>query len=118
MVNMVTQQIGAVINPLIQDSNKSYQAMSVQMEQMDDFFGAPATRNVPMPRNLSVGLTESPTVGQINQMPEIRTQPQRVQIPAQEESKTVPILVNRHQDVDQVVVQCNTPFSQQRNINI
>jgi len=117
MVNMVTQQIGAVINPLIQDSNKSYQAMSVQMEQMDDFFGAPATRNVPMPRNLSVGLTESPTVGQINQMPEIRTQPQRVQIPAQEELEAVPILVNRHQDADQVIVQARqNNYEGQNNI--
>jgi len=72
---------------------------------MADFFGAPATRNVPTPRNLSAGLTESPTVGQINQTPEIRKQPQRVPIPAQEEPETVPILVNRHQDADQVVVQ-------------
>jgi len=72
---MVTQQIGAVINTLIQDSNKSYQALSVQMERMADFFGALAVRNVPTPRNLSAGLTESPTVGQINQTPEVRTQP-------------------------------------------
>jgi len=83
MVNMVTQQIGAVINPLIQDSNKSDQALSIQMERMADFFGAPVARNVLTPQNLSVGQTESPTVGQINQTPEIRTQPQRVQIPAQ-----------------------------------
>jgi len=40
MVNLVTQQIGAVINTLIQDTNKSYQALSVQMERMADFFGA------------------------------------------------------------------------------
>jgi len=40
MVNIVTQQIGALINPLIQDSNRSYQALSVQMERMADFFGA------------------------------------------------------------------------------
>jgi len=49
---------------------------------MADFFGAPAARNVQTPRNLGAGLTESPTVGQINQTPEIRTQPQRVPIPA------------------------------------
>ena len=28
MVNMVTQQIGTVINPLIRDTNNSYQAVS------------------------------------------------------------------------------------------
>ena len=93
---MVTQQIGAVINPLIQDLNRSYQALSVQMERMADFFGAPAARNVPTPRNLSVGLTESPTVGQTNQTPEIRTQTQRVPTPAQVEPEMVPILVDRH----------------------
>jgi len=101
MVNMVTQQIGAVINPLIQDSNRSYQALSVQMEQMADFFGAPAARSVRTPRNLSAGLTESLAVGQTNQTPEIRAQAQRVSTSAPKE----PVLVNRHQDADQVVVQ-------------
>jgi len=105
MVNMVTQQIGAIINPLIQDSNKSYQALSVQMERMADFFGAPAARNALAPRNLNAGPTKNPTVGQINQVSENRAQPQRVQPPAQEEPETVPIVVNWHQDVDQVVMQ-------------
>jgi len=117
MVNMVTQQIGTVINPLIQDSNKSYQALSVQMERMADFFGAPAARNAPAPRNLSVWPTENPTFGQINQAPEIRAQPQRVQLPAQEEPKTVPIVVNRHQDADQVVMQARrNNYEGQNNI--
>jgi len=48
MVNLVTQQIGAIINPLIQDTNKSYQPLSIQMERMADFFGAPAARNTPV----------------------------------------------------------------------
>jgi len=113
MVNMVTQQIGVVINPLIQDSNRSYQALFVQMEQMADFFGAPAARNVPTPRNLSAGVTESLTVGQTNQAPEIQEQAQRVPTPAPEEPATVPILVNRHQDAD-----CNTPKSQHKNFCI
>jgi len=94
MVNMVTQQIGTVINPLIQDSNKSYQPLSVQMERMADFFGAPAARSMPTPQNLSAGLTESLTVVQMNQTPEIRAQAQRVPTSAPEEPATVPILVN------------------------
>jgi len=117
MVNMVTQQICAVINPLIQDSNKSYQALSFQMERMTDFFGAPAARNASVPRNLNVGPTENPTVGQINQAPEIRAQPQRVQPPTQEEPETVPIVVNRHQDADQVVMQAfRNNYEGQNNI--
>jgi hypothetical protein len=42
MVNLVTQQMVAVINPLIRDTNNSYQALSGQMERIADFFGAPA----------------------------------------------------------------------------
>jgi len=75
MVNMVTQQIGAVIKPLIQDTNKSYQALSVQMERMADFFGAPAARNTPVSRNLNVGSIENPAVSQINHVPENQAQP-------------------------------------------
>ena len=104
MVNMVTQQIGAVINPLIQDSNKSYQVLSVQMERMANFFGPPAARNMPVSQNLNAGSTENPTVGQINQEHENRVQPKRVQPPAQEELEAVPIVVNRHQDADQLVM--------------
>jgi hypothetical protein len=40
MVNQVTQKIGTVINPLIRDTNNSYQAMSAQMERIANFFGA------------------------------------------------------------------------------
>jgi len=40
-----------------------------------------------------------------------------VQIPAQEEPETVPILVNRHQDADQVVVQaCQINYEGQNNM--
>jgi len=67
--------LGAVINPLIQDMNKSYQALSVQMERMADFFGAPAARNTPMSRNLNAGLVENPAVSQINPVPENQAQP-------------------------------------------
>jgi len=70
MVNLVTQQIGGVINPLIQDMNKSYQALSVQMERMADFFGAPAARNTPVSQNLNAGSVENTTVSQINQVPD------------------------------------------------
>jgi len=117
MVNLVTQQVGAVINPLIRDTNKSYQAMSVQMERMADLFGAPAARNTPVSRNLNAGSVENPAVSQINQVPENQGQPQRIQQPAQEEPEAVPIVVNRHQDADQVVMQARrNNYKGQNNI--
>ena len=41
MVNMLTQQIGTVFNPLIQNTNQSYQLLANQMGRIVDFFGAP-----------------------------------------------------------------------------
>jgi hypothetical protein len=38
-------------------------------------------------------------------VPETQTQPPRLQQPVQEEPERVPIMVNRHQDADQVVMQ-------------
>jgi len=49
MVNQVTQQIGTIINPLIRDTNNSYQALSAQMERIANFFGAPPARNTSVP---------------------------------------------------------------------
>jgi len=67
-VNMVTQQIGTIINPLIRDTNNSYQAMSTQMERISNFFGAPPARNIPVPQNLNARPIETPTDGQVNQV--------------------------------------------------
>jgi len=84
---------------------------------MDDYFGAPAARNTPVSRNLNAGSVENPAVSQINQVPENQAQPQRIQRPAQEEPRGVPIVVNRHQDADQVVVQaCRNNYEGQNNI--
>jgi len=38
MVNLLTQQIGIVFNPLIRDTNRSYQALTTQMGRIADFF--------------------------------------------------------------------------------
>jgi hypothetical protein len=46
MVNMFTQKIGTVFNPLIRDTHNSYLALSEQMGRIKDFFGAPPRRNV------------------------------------------------------------------------
>jgi hypothetical protein len=105
MANLVTQQMGAVINPLIRESNNSYQALSAQMERIADFCSAPAAQDRPVTRNPNVGSVENPAVSQNNQVPETQTQPPRVQQQAPKEPERMPIVVNRHQDADQVVMQ-------------
>ena len=50
-------------------------------------------------------------------MPENQAQPQRIQQPAQEEPGGVPIMVNRHQEADKVVVQARrNNYEGQNNI--
>ena len=41
MVNLLTQQIGTVFNPLIRDTNRSYEALTTQMRKIEDFFAPP-----------------------------------------------------------------------------
>ncbi|KAH1247616.1 hypothetical protein GmHk_06G017478 [Glycine max] len=48
MVNMLTQQIGTVINPLIQNTNDSYQMLTNQISRIADFFGAPPIQQPPI----------------------------------------------------------------------
>ena len=50
MVNMLTQQIGTMFNPLIQNTNQSYQVLATQMGRIADFFGAPQVPNQPVPQ--------------------------------------------------------------------
>jgi len=49
-VNMLTQQIGTIFNPLIRDTHYSYLALSDPMRRIADFFGAPRRRNVQIPQ--------------------------------------------------------------------
>ncbi|PNX89261.1 hypothetical protein L195_g045379, partial [Trifolium pratense] len=41
IVNLLTQQIGTVFNPLIQNTNESYQMLAFQMSRIADFLGTP-----------------------------------------------------------------------------
>ena len=52
MVNLLTQQIGTVFNPLIQTTNQGYQALATQMGRIVDFF-------TPSANCLSTFLTEA-----------------------------------------------------------
>jgi len=41
MVNLLTQQIDTVFNPLIQSINQSYQALATQVGRIADLFAPP-----------------------------------------------------------------------------
>lgn len=47
MVKMLTQQIGTMFNPLIQNTNHNYKLLANQMGQIVDFFGAPQALPLP-----------------------------------------------------------------------
>lgn len=54
MVHMLTQQIGTVLRPLIQNSTQSYQQLATQMTRIGNFLGAPRVqvRHNFLPENL------------------------------------------------------------------
>jgi hypothetical protein len=49
MVNLLTQKIGTVFNPLIRDTNRSYQDSTTQMGRIADFFAPsePVYQSIP-----------------------------------------------------------------------
>lgn len=52
MIHMLTQQMGTILRPLIQDSTQSYQQLATQMTQIGDFLRAPRAqirKNPPPP---------------------------------------------------------------------
>ena len=117
MVNMMTQQIGTVINPLIRDTNTSYQRLSDQMERIANFFGAPPIQNNPLPQNRNLRAIEIIADEPVVRNHENIVQPQVVQPQVQAEPERQPILVNRNQDADQVVLQARrNNFDGQNNI--
>lgn len=50
MVNMLTQHIGTVFNPLIHNTTQSYKLLANHMIRIDDFFGAPPAQARPIPQ--------------------------------------------------------------------
>lgn len=51
MAHMLTQQMGIILRPLIQDSTQSYQQLETQMTRIENFLGAPRAqvRQTPPP---------------------------------------------------------------------
>ncbi|WJX89442.1 hypothetical protein P8452_71441 [Trifolium repens] len=137
MVNMLTQQIGTVFNPLIQNTNQSYQLLANQMGRIADFFGAPQAHNQQVPQiqnvvpsqitqapNNAIMLAPNNVVNPINQVqqpvpvaePQVQIQAQQQALPQVEQNPGI-VLVNRNQNADDVVrnVQ-NYNFAGQNNI--
>ncbi|KEH16963.1 hypothetical protein MTR_0059s0080 [Medicago truncatula] len=76
MVNLLTQEIGTVFNPLIRDTNRSYQALTTQMGRIKDFL-------------------------LLHNMPQLVPQPQPVEPVIQVQPEVV--LVDRNHDAYEVV---------------
>ncbi|WJX46260.1 hypothetical protein P8452_33079 [Trifolium repens] len=134
MVNMLTQQIGTVFNPLIQNTNQSYQLLANQMGRIADFFGAPQAHNQQVPQiqnvvplqiaqapNNAIMLAPNNVANQVQQPvpvvePQVQIQAQQQALPQVEQNPGI-VLVNRNQNADDVVrnVQ-NNNFAGQNNI--
>jgi len=72
------------------------------MECKANYFGAPPTRNVPVPQETNTSV-EVPTKRNTDQLTENRVL-RRAPLPNQEEPERIPVLVNRRQSADQVVM--------------
>jgi len=95
----ITQQIGTMFNPLIRDTNRSYQALTIQMERITDFFAPPQPAYQPVTQiqnQQSLRLVE-PMV----QRPQLVPQPQPVEPVIQGQLEV--ILVGRNDNADEVV---------------
>ncbi|XP_058778195.1 uncharacterized protein LOC131652365, partial [Vicia villosa] len=84
MVNALTQQMGTIFTPMINNTNQSYEILARQVARIADFFGAPPQQNLSTPQGSNVRVVETPRNGeQIEQ--------------------EIPRVVQRHQDADQVL---------------
>ena len=105
MVNLLTQQIGTVFNPLIRDTNRSYQALTTQMGRITDFFAPPQL--VTQTQNQQPLRLIEPMVQRPHHVP----QPQPVEPVIQGQPQV--ILVDRNNNADEVVWNV-----QQQNIGV
>src|SRR3954466_14343977 len=78
-VNALTQQMGTVFTPMINNTNQSYEILAGQMARIADFFGAPPQPNLSTPQGSNIRVVETTRHGdQIEQ--------------------EIPRVVQRHQD--------------------
>ncbi|XP_050894294.1 uncharacterized protein LOC127101025 [Lathyrus oleraceus] len=106
LVNMLTNQMGTVFNPLIQESAETNRQMANQLTCLCNFLGPPARQITRMirptvPVQIEIGAAEEETVheGQI-----IRPL-QHQGVESGVAGRNQMVMVNRHQDADQIVDQ-------------
>ncbi|GAU34949.1 hypothetical protein TSUD_312800 [Trifolium subterraneum] len=114
--------LGTVINPLIQNTNDSYQMLTNQMSRMADFFGAPPIQQQPIRPIQVQALVQETQMPNNPGVPENLGQQRpvaQVEPPVQNIVEPNPgvVLVNRNQNADEVVrnVQQNR-FEGQNNL--
>jgi hypothetical protein len=109
MVNLLTQQIGTMFNPLIRETNRSYQALTTQMGRITNFFAPPQPVYQPVTQiqNQQPTRLVEPMVQRKQHVP----QPQPIEPVIQGQPEV--ILVDRNDNADEVVRNV-----QQRNIRV
>ena len=105
MVHTLSQTMGEIFQPLIQNTTQTNQMMTAQMARIAEFMGMPTPVQY---QNQVVEMREN--AQQVNPVnPELveppREEPPRKQIPILKEEEPRMVLVNRNQNVDRVVNQ-------------
>lgn len=117
MLRMLSQQMGTIFNPLIQNTTQTNQQMTTQMTRIADFFGVSQAprhlRREHLLENQGATLEEDPTINQFQQNAcmvdvtnqVVRVEPPRVEqlVPIEREPRV--LMVNRNKDADEVIRQ-------------
>jgi len=119
MVNLLTQQIGTVFNPLIQTTNQGYRALATQMGRIEDFFAPPRTvyQQIPQIQNIPQAQITRPVkiIKPIVQRQQHVPRPQPVEPMVQAQPNV--ILVDRNHDANEVVRNVQQNFGAHNNIS-
>ena len=109
LINTFTQQIGTIFNPLITNTNQTYELLENQKGCIADFFGMPLVQVWPTPQISNVRLVDTPenwTTQAIvcqNQGFQPKPPPHREEVEQIEQNNPRPLIVQRNQNVDQVL---------------
>ncbi|XP_058771881.1 uncharacterized protein LOC131645223 [Vicia villosa] len=99
MVNALTQQIGTIFTPMVNNTNHSYEMLANQMSRIADFFGTPPVQPRHTSQVSNVRVVETPGNG-FDQ----GTQRQATEQDEEEHlEQNVPRVVQRNQDAKQVL---------------
>jgi hypothetical protein len=83
MVNILTQKVGLVFNPLIQNTNQSYQALATQIGRITYFFASPQPVHQQIPQIQYIPQIQNPQplqiIEHVVQRDQLVPQPQHVE---------------------------------------